>query len=278
MRFQDFTRPGFSMRIYPDAPSHLGVRTCAFSDLSIDTAGDGIEALDEACTLMREAGFGAVLAPMRGDTWHAYRVVTWSDGSQPFVMEPTSGPFDNECLERAGFVSVAGYSSAVAPVAAAGASDFEMAGVSVASWSGEGAQDLLVKAYEASMASFVKAAYFKPISCDEFMALYLPYVPMMDPRLVLFASDSRGVPVGFLFGMPDLLALPGDRRAVLKTYAGAIPGVGRALAQRFHILARDLGFTGVVHALMRDDNGSRGASVKFGGRTIRRYALMGKTL
>jgi hypothetical protein len=95
---------------------------------------------------------------------------------------------------------------------------------------------------------------------------------------VLFARDGSGLPVGFLFGMPDHLAPEGQRRAVLKTYAGLRPGVGRALASRFHCIARDLGYTGVVHALMRDDNVSRGASVKFGGAVLRRYALMGKTL
>jgi hypothetical protein len=78
--------------------------------------------------------------------------------------------------------------------------------------------------------------------------------------------------------MPDLLALEGERCAIVKTYAGSVKGVGRVLAQRFHMLARDMGFAGVIHALMRSDNVSRSASLKHGGKIFRRYALMGRAL
>jgi hypothetical protein len=50
------------------------------------------------------------------------------------------------------------------------------------------------------------------------------------------------------------------------------------MADIVHSRAAELGFTEVIHALMRDGVISASQSRKFGGRPIRRYALMGKIL
>ena len=60
--------------------------------LSIADKVSGIKLLEAISETARKEGFKALLGPLDGDTWHAYRVVTESDGSMPFMMEPKSGP------------------------------------------------------------------------------------------------------------------------------------------------------------------------------------------
>ena len=83
--------------IYRDAPPLDGVRTAAIGGFHCESAEAGAALLRRACDMLAGEGFGAMLGPMDGDTWHTYRVVTWSDGSPPFLLEPTSGPHDLAC-------------------------------------------------------------------------------------------------------------------------------------------------------------------------------------
>jgi len=39
---------------------------------------------------LRAAGCALAAGPVDGDTWHRYRLVTWSDGTPPFSLEPFS--------------------------------------------------------------------------------------------------------------------------------------------------------------------------------------------
>ncbi|HEX8554813.1 MAG TPA: hypothetical protein VF695_08915, partial [Sphingomonas sp.] len=141
--------------------------------------------------------------------------------------------------------------------------------IAVASWDGQGAEALLDRLYAMAGASFADKMFFKPTNRDVFVALYRPLLPIIDPRLVLFALGTDGALQGFLFGLPD-----GDT-AILKTYASMRPGIGHCLAHRFHALARNLGFTHVVHALMHEANVSLERSRQHQGTVFRRYALYG---
>ncbi|MGO9392975.1 hypothetical protein [Rhodoblastus sp.] len=269
---------GASLRIFRDAPSWDGRRTAALGELKFADAAAGAALVDSVALELAADGFGAMIGPMDGDTWHRYRVVVESDGSRPFLMEPTSGPYDLKILEAVGFSRLVEYVSARAPVAPPEAVEHVHDDIEVAAWDGKNAELLIGHVYDASLAAFAGAAFYKPLPKEDFLALYAPIIPAVDPRFVFFARDKDGRPVGFLFGMPDRLAPDGERCAILKTYAGSVRGVGRLLAQKFHIVARDLGLTGVIHALMRCDNVSRGASLMHGGQVFRRYALMGRAL
>ena len=119
-----------------------------------------------------------------------------------------------------------------------------------------------------------KRLIFKNIDREAFMALYSPLLSMVNPRMVLFAFDATGTMVGFLFGFTD----PVNGSAVLKTYAATVPGVGRMLAERFHVDAALLGHDDVVHALMHADNVSLRRSRQHHGEVFRRYALFGRRL
>jgi hypothetical protein len=226
--------------------------------------------------LLRSEGFEAVIGPMDGDTWHRYRVVVETDETPPFVMEPTSGPHDSAAFRSAGFHPISSYLSARASLdEAIGAEPpISIEGIRVQAWDGKDPQALIARLFEFSSHGFSRNAFFKPIGFPEFLKLYEPVIPAIDPRLVLFAL-SGAEPVGFLFGFPNGTTAQHPTGVVLKTYASAKPGVGRLLADAFHRTARQLGFSEVIHALMHVDNVSRKRSELHGATIFRRYALMG---
>lgn len=264
--------PGASCRIRVDGPAWRGSVAGTIGDLVIDDPRAGREMLELATDMLKRAGRDVVLAPMNGDTWHAYRAVVESDGSPRFPLEPWSGPHDVECLEAAGFEVVGRYASSRAPVPEQRDETPAVEGVTVRAWDGADAEGLLDGLFAMASTSFAEKDFFKDVTRDEFLALYRPLLSSIDPRMVLFAFDVRGSLVGFLFGYPD----PSSGAAVLKTYAGAYKGIGRMLAQRFHDDARAMGRTSVIHALMHVDNVSLHRSAAHDGEVFRRYAIYAK--
>lgn len=267
--FEDMHLPGASLRFYADGPVWDGVSSMALGALAFDDPATGAALLAEA---VARADGRPVLAPMDGDTWHAYRTVTESDGSPPFLMEPVAHPHVAEALALAGFDAVAHYASTRMALDTPQAQPAPVEGVTVEAWDGQDAQPLLEQVFALAGGSFADKQFFKPITQGEFLGLYLPLLPLLDPRLVFLAKDGSGAIVGFLLGFRDP-AVPG--RAVLKTYAGTRRGVGHLLAHHFHEAARGLGCTQVIHALMHADNVSLVRSGQHGAEVFRRYTLFG---
>ena len=273
----DLGGPGTGCTVYRDAPSWNDARTAAIGRLAIDDPQAGIALLHDACAKLADEGFGAVLAPLDGDTWHSYRLVTETDGSPPFALEPTGGPHDLACLQAAGFDIAARYLSTRTPLGDTAPPE-PLAGVRVEIWSGIDPEPLLGELFAVSARAFRRNAFFKPIDRASFDAIYAPLLARLDRRLVLFARDADGRLVGFLFGLPDLAEGPAPTTVILKTYASLRFGVGRLLADTFHRTAAELGFRTVIHALMHEDNLSASRSATYQGTVIRRYALLGRTL
>ncbi len=272
----DLAIDGASCRVWPDGPAWEGAPAAAIGKLEFDGAEAGAALLKQAVEQLRETGRSQVLAPMDGDTWHAYRAVTQSDGSAPFALEPRSGPHDVTALQAAGFQTVSDYVSARAPVPRAEGAAPKVAGVAVRAWDGQSAEALLDRLFALAGGSFADKLFFKPIEREDFLALYRPLLAAVDPRLVLFAYDASGDLAGFLFGLPDWAQAETPDTAILKTYASRRGGVGHLLAHAFHERARDLGYAHVIHALMQVDNVSLERSAMHGGRIFRRYSLFGR--
>lgn len=272
----DLSIDGASCRVWPDGPAWDGAPAAAIGKLAFDNAAAGAAVLKLACDRLREGGRSAMLAPMDGDTWHAYRAVTESDGSAPFALEPVSGAHDVAALAAAGFMGVAEYVSARAPVPPVASAPPDAHGVTVRAWDGQGADALLDRLFALAGGSFADKTFFKPIDRDGFLALYRPLLAAIDPRLVLFAFDNKADLAGFLFGLPDWAQGATPDTAILKTYASRKTGVGHLLAHAFHERARELGYAKVIHALMHVDNVSRDRSTQHGGAVFRRYTLFGR--
>jgi hypothetical protein len=237
------------------------------------------ELFEQATGWLRNAGAGPIIGPMDGDTWHRYRVVSESDGSPPYLLEPVSDPGSHEAFLAAGFAPISHYMSArgllqdaIAPEAP------QIAGITVTRWDGTRSEALFDRLFESSTGAFARNYFFKPITKEAFLKLYEPIIPLIDPRHVLFARDPGGNLVGFLFGIPDRLEGPQPKTVILKTYASGLPGVGHLLADTFHREALALGYAQVIHALMHESNVSLQRSKRYGAHVFRRYALMGRRL
>ncbi|MET3924248.1 hypothetical protein [Devosia sp. 2618] len=275
---QTLTRSGAALRIYRDAPEWDGLPSAAIGGLAFEDANATAALLDEAITLLRSERFGGVIGPMDGDTWHSYRVVTESDGSAPFALEPRSGAHDHAVLAGAGFAPISNYvSSRARLVDTLGEVPVSIEGVTVSAWDGTGAEGLISKLFAMSGSAFAGNHFYKPITLDAFLDLYRPILPMLDPRHVLFAHGPNEQLVGFLFGFPDRLATE-KPAAVLKTYASGLRGVGHLLADQYHRRALEMGHEEVIHALMHESNVSNERSQRHKATVFRRYALMGLRL
>jgi hypothetical protein len=275
---QELTRPGASLRLYRNAPSWDGLRCAALGGLEFDDRDGASQLVAEAIDTLRREGFGGLLGPMDGDTWHSYRTITESDGSPAFALEPKHGVHDHAVLQAAGFEPVSTYASSRARLAdTLGTAPVSMPGITVAAWDGTGAEHLIGRLFAMSGRAFASNHFFKPIELDAFLAFYRPIMPMLDPRHILFARTDAGDLVGFLFGYPDRLARD-TPAAVLKTYATSLRGVGHLLADQYHRRAMAMGHQEVIHALMHDANVSKERSILYNAQVFRRYALMGLRL
>lgn len=271
-------KDGAKLALYRDAPDWDG-KAMAVAKFRFPSVEAGAALLNEAAELARSAGATGIVGPMEGDTWHAYRAVTDSDGRAPFLMEPVSGMHDLAALEAAGFGKIGGYFSASVPLAdLAGSAVVAQGGLTVSDWDGSGPEALFTEVHRLSCEAFRHNPFYKDISLEDFLAMYMPVVPLLKPEMILFARDSEDALKGFLFGIPNYAEGASPASAILKTYASLQKGAGYALSSRFYNAAQSLGYQTAIHALMHDDNLSALRSAANGAEVFRRYALMGRRL
>lgn len=270
---------GARVLVYRDAPDWEGLKCAALGGVEFEDAASGEGLLNALADQLRSEGYQGLLGPMDGDTWHAYRVVTETDGSPPFLMEPVSGEHTLQGFTKALFKTVSSYvSSRARLVDTLSAEPVSVPGVSMTAWDGKDADSLIRQLFQMSAGAFARNKFFKPIELDAFLALYEPVLPLIDARHVLFAYHKEAGLVGFLFGMPDRPASDEAPAAILKTYASGMRGVGHLLADTYHRAALHMGHSHVIHALMHEDNASLSRSRQHKAHIFRRYALMGRKL
>ncbi len=204
-------------------------------------------------------------------------------GSPPFLMEPTSGTFDLESFQAAGFAPVAHYLSARQSLNddADGPRPPPRSGdgsIRIASWDGTDPERFFTEVHALSVEAFAANPFYRPIPLADFLAIYLPLVPMMRRELIFFARSADEELQGFFFAVPDYQQGPATTDVIFKTYASRVPGAGRLLVEHAVYAAAKAGFMCAVHALMHGENLSADRSGRIGGEVFRRYALMGRVL
>jgi GNAT superfamily N-acetyltransferase len=270
-----------------DGPEWTGV----VGHYEADDDAAGIALLLEATSRLRAEGAELVIGPMDGSTWGRYRLAlpTHPDGEPPpFLSEPVNPASYPAQFEAAGFDPVAHYVSrivddldALADRAREVKDRLAAMGHRIEPMNPDRFGATLDGIYDLSLRAFAGNAYYSPIRRDEFMAMYEPMRPMIDPELVLLARDAEDRLVGFVFGFPDLLEAGQGRpsRVVVKSLAvedaarGA--GIGSLLVHEIHRRAARRGYGSAIHALMHVANPSVRISER-GGEVYRRYALYGR--
>ena len=276
---EKMTAEGALLTLYPDGPAWEGAASAAIGDVSFRDPAAGAALLERALARLAEMGCTRVLGPMAGDTWHSYRFVCDTDGSPPFLLEPQNRPEERGAFHAAGFQPVSRYFSARMALADAAlnppppTADFR-----IETWDGTDPEALFGQVHALSTAAFAGNAFYKPIAEADFLAMYMPVVPMMRRELIFFARRPDGTLAGFLFAIPNYAEGLQTKTVILKTYASLARGAGRHLVQACTRAALDLGFDTIIHALIHETNISAERSATEGGVIFRRYELLGRRL
>lgn len=277
MTSKTFKTEGARLTLYFDGPVWEGQKTATIGDVSFKTAEAGAPLLADAIAQATSEGRTRVLGPMSGDTWHSYRFVSESDGSAPFLMEPTNTPLEADVFRAAGFTTVSRYFSArmalvqAPPPPATDAFTLE-------TWDGHDPEALFRQVYRLSLEAFAQNAFYTPISEADFLALYMPVVPMIKPDLIYIARRPDGTLAGFLFAIPNYAEGLESKTLILKTYASLVRGAGRHMVHAVQSHAFQAGYETVIHALIHNDNQSAERSAQEGAQIFRRYELLGLRL
>ncbi|MDR1069282.1 MAG: GNAT family N-acetyltransferase [Gracilibacteraceae bacterium] len=247
--------------IYPDK-GYIG-----FFDM--DDPESGALLLRSRVDALRASGCRRIIAPIDGDTWRRYRLVSWSDGTAAFPLEPQNPLWYNDVYLKAGFQPLAEYSSGAFPlggVALGGASR----GPRIRPFDLSDGENELARIYTLSTQGFTANFLYTDIAREDFLAMYRPLLKLIDPDLAVFA-ELDGQPAGFLF------AFPAGERLILKTIT--VPparrgrGIGAAMVHHALRAGQAKGLTQAVAALISDGNRSLDIVAAYGCVPFRRYTL-----
>jgi predicted N-acetyltransferase YhbS len=272
----------------PSLPGHqLGV----IGHYAAAGASAAAPLLDFACALLAGQGCTLAVGPMNGSTHRRYRLLTERGAEPLFFLEPDNpDPWPDHFTEN-GFGVLARYCSAMQPNldwndprSPSVERRLAARGIHIHAVDPANVEDDLRRIYSVVTTSFRDSFLFTPIAEAELLKQYRPLVPLVEPELVLLAEHEER-PVGFLFVIPDWLQAQRGQQidtlilktvAVLPEYAGR--GLVGVLIARGLQAARRLGYTRVIHALMRERSASLRLSGRYGGEVIRRYALFARQL
>lgn len=260
------------------------------------------ELLREGIAWLRQAGAGAIVGPMDGDTWHRYRLNAGPFDEPPFLAEPYNPPYYERLWAAGGFVPLERYySKRVDPAAVVTHLEEKRraalaAGYRLRPLDPKRFRDELRTIYELSRRIFARNLLYTEIPEEEFLALYAGARSLIDPDLVWFAQAPSGEEVGFLFAYPDrfhaVAAMRGERgllarlrffrhreEAVAVDFKtlGVLPehrrsGVAAALFHEGHRQTVEKGYAFANHCLFREGNPS-GELDGGAGRVMRTYVL-----
>lgn len=275
---------------WSDVPAFPGETLGCIGDFRVDSAEVCSKLLDSCEQILQAKGSTMIIGPMNGNTWRKHRWVIESNGRQPFALEPTNDHVEQPLWwESAGYTILSKYSSSAVALDGSQVTDervrnrLQAHGVVLQTIAIDVFEEELREIYELSVQSFSQNFLYTPMQWEQFFSQYQNVRAGIDTRYVIIAR-CQGKAVGFVFGIPDFLALREGREAALivKTLAvkaeRAYAGLGNWLVDECHRRAYESGYREAIHALQFDDNTSRKITERFGGAVFRRYALMKKTL
>lgn len=255
-----------------------------------ETADSAAQVLKVAEVFLIQQGCQEIIGPMDGNTWNPYRLVSWTDGSEPFFMEPQNPVEWPKYWHLAGFTPFHEYISSVTDKFEFFDSQLlstkerlKQSGISWRSIERSSFEKDLRKVFKLSLEAFSNNRLYTPISEDIFLKQYLPYADKVDTDLMLISKDENDECCGFVFAIPDYEQLQRGEKAsrlIIKTLAVSEKcrsvGLGTILVEEVQKKAMEKGFTEFIHALMHSRNNS--TNIGKLSRIMRRYTLYKKEL
>jgi predicted N-acetyltransferase YhbS len=273
-----------------ETPPYADQRLGLIGHYAATTGESAAPLLHLACDQFATHGCTLAVGPMDGNTWQRYRLLTERGTEPPFFLEPDNPDDWPVHFTDNGFTALAHYFSALnsnLEVSDSRTADVARKvaeiGIVVRPLRLEQFEDELRRIHALSLASFGSNFLYTPIAEEEFVAQYRGIRPYILPELILLA-ELRDQPVGYVFSIPDLLKKKRGRpidTVIVKTLAvhpehGGV-GLGGLLVARCQEVARQLGYTRAIHALMHETNKSHRIS-SHTATPIRRYTLYAKPL
>lgn len=243
--------------------------------------------LDAACARLAEAGCTTAVGPMDGNTWRRHRWITERGDEPTFLMEPDNPDEWPAHWSAAGFGPLSTYFSGLNkdlayedPQVTRAGDRLHRNGVRARAINPADFENELRRIYAISVVAFPENFLYTPLPEADFLAQYAAIRERVRPELVLLA-EHEGAPVGFVFAVPDWLRGPATNTVIVKTLAvlpgRSFAGLGTWLVARAQIVARELGYQRVIHALMHESNNSVNLSARY-GKPFRRYTLYSRPL
>lgn len=272
-------------------PAYPGHRLGIIGHYAAQNVDAATQLLQLSCTQLAAQNCTFVIGPMDGNTWRHYRLVVERSEQPPFFLEPDNPPAWPDHFTANGFDVLSNYISTITNnltnhhsrlnFVARRATD---RGITFRPLNLNNLEADLHQIYRISTAAFRSNFLYTPLDEAEFVAMYRPLQPYLQPELILIA-EQNAQPIGFIFALPDLHQAqrghPIDT-VIIKTVAVCsnhqIGGLGSLLVARCQEVARNLGYNRAIHALMHESNDSRKISRRYQSNIVRRYALFGKVL
>ncbi|MCL2058962.1 MAG: GNAT family N-acetyltransferase [Oscillospiraceae bacterium] len=255
--------------VYPDK-GYIGCFEMADMDI-------GKRQLEAYTRELLAAGHRRVIAPINGDTWHSYRLVSWSGGEAAFPLEPQNPLWYNDVYKACGYKPLKRYSSDAFYI---GGEAEPRGGVHAPGKRGFLDGDLLLRGfrdgsdirtiYDISLRGFDDNFLYSEISYEAFEMLYKPFLPSIDSDLAIIA-EIGGKPAGFMFSYVSGGRLILKTIAVLPDFRGR--GVGAAMVGQVVQAGRAKGLRTAIAALIAEGNNSFNIISKYGSDKIREYTL-----
>ncbi|NQT38376.1 MAG: GNAT family N-acetyltransferase [Planctomycetes bacterium] len=271
-----------------NTPPYRNHRIGVIGHYAVSDRSAARQVLQHACEELAANGCTMAVGPMDGNTWRQYRLVTEFGAEPPFFLEPNSPEDWPGHFVENGFKPLAEYFSALNtdlrchdPLLSRVENRMNGLNIRIRSLNPTHFDDDLRRIFSVATVSFRNNPLYMTIDEEDFIGLYRPLQEVVRHELVMIA-ERHNVPVGFIFAVPDLLqAKRGETidTVIVKTL-GVLPrreyaGLGHLLLGRARSAARELGYTRLIHALMRDVGHLRRMSGRY-GRPIRRYTLFAK--
>ena len=264
-----------------NTPKYNGGTIATIGGCELEDSQDSIKLLSYASQYLSEK-FTMVIGPMNGNTWLDYRLITYSDGSPLFALEPNTPPHWEKLFKLAGFETLSEYSSSSIELVKSSSSitrlqnKLNQKGIKIRPMNSEQFQQDLSSIYDLSVECFQKNFLYTDLPKESYMAKYQQVEAMLDPELILIA-EKDGQPTGFVFCYPDQ---SNPQTLIVKTLASCpkkgFLGVGNLLVEAVHNIALEKGFTQAIHALQYMENSSLRITSRYNPKVMRKYELLVK--
>ncbi|HMZ49242.1 MAG TPA: hypothetical protein PL010_09245 [Flavobacteriales bacterium] len=249
---------------YLDTGQQTGTRTAFVG--SYECVEDPVVArklFSEVRDTARKYRVHRIIGPMEGSIWNSHRFSDKNDRPR-FFMEPYHHAYYPEQWRAEGFVPLVRYISRIDRELAVDAlsirfrdEDLANAGIAVRPLNKARLVQELALIGRFSIEAYKNEPLYTPITVEEFVFKYHRMGHLLVPRLVLMAVDKKDDLLGFIFAVPDMFS-PDRTGSVVHASArrkDAPQGLGTHLLRKLEQSAAELGFTSVIHAFMRTDDG-----------------------